>query len=369
MSSNPLRLLRQLGQSVWLDHIERGLILGGGLARLIEEDGVSGLTSNPAIFQKAFAGHEVYRASIESMARAGRKAEEVHEALIIEDIQAAADVLAPVYRDTQGRDGFVSLEVSPHLARDTEGTCSEAKRLWARVGRENLMIKVPGTIEGIEAVRRLTADGVNVNITLLFSVERYEAVAEAFMAGLEERLSRDLGIERIACVASFFLSRIDTLVDQRLEAVDDPEVKRLRGECAIACAREAYRRYRAIIASDRWRALEARGARSQRLLWASTSTKNPEYSDVKYVEALIGPDTITTVPPETLSAYRDHGDPKVRLTEPGPTLATIVEALTAAGIDWSAVAPQLEADGIRKFIEPHEAALAALRKRIDTLTR
>jgi transaldolase len=368
---NPVRRLTELGQSVWLDFIERSFVRRGALAALIRDDGVSGVTSNPAIFHKAIPQEHSYRASIAALMRAGLAAHEIHEALIIQDIRDAADALADVFARSGGRDGFVSLEVSPHLARDTDGTYWEARRLWTLVDRPNLMIKVPGTNEGVPAVRRLIADGLNVNVTLLFSVERYAAIAAAFVDGLEDRLARGLSLENVASVASFFLSRIDTLIDSQLDASDAGGAKLLRGECAITCARAAYRHYCSMIGGTRWQGLSSRGARAQRLLWASTSAKDPRYSDVKYVEALIGRDTVTTLPPETLSAYRDHGRPALRLQETPDaahmSLETLAGRLAEAGIDWPAAAAQLESDGIRKFVEPHEATLAALRKQIATL--
>lgn len=361
--------LTQLGQSVWLDYIERGFVKGGDLARLIAEDCVSGLTSNPAIFQKAFAEGRLYQEEIHKLAREGLDAHEIHEALVIEDIRDAADVLAAVHDRTAGIDGYVSLEVSPHLAGDAVGTISEAKRLWALVDRRNLMIKVPGTIAGLIAIRRLIADGINVNVTLLFSVERYTHVLEQFISGLEDRVAAGQDSFSVASVASFFLSRIDTIIDARIDAQGNPELAPLRGQFALACAHAAYHHYRSVVSSSRWHHLVARGARPQRLLWASTGTKDPAYSDVKYVEALIAPETITTLPPETLVAYRDHGKPAVRLTPESIAVAAgeldrLLHRLAAAGIDWSSIAHELEEQGIRKFIEPHDAALAALQAKI-----
>jgi len=358
---NPLQRLAAFGQSVWLDYIEREFVRGGRLARLIAQDNVSGVTSNPAIFHKAIVEHGTYDDAIESLARAGLAAHEIQEALIVEDVREAADVLANVYERSSGHDGFVSLEVSPHFARDTEGTYWEAKRLWTLVRRANLMVKVPGTKEGVGAIRSLVADGINVNITLLFSVERYAAVADAYIAGLEDRVARRQPIERIASVASLFLSRIDTLIDQQLASAEEPQLRAMRGELAIACARAAYLHFVFTMASSRWRELAFRGAHPQRLLWASTGTKNPAYSDVKYVDALVGPDTVTTLPLETLCAYRDHGAPARRLGGRQPDLDALLHGLAAAGIEWEPLAARLEEEGIEKFIEPHEATLAALR--------
>jgi transaldolase len=361
-----------LGQSVWLDYIERGFVTGGELATVIRADGVSGLTSNPAIFHKAITEHREYEPAIAALARDGLAAHEIYEALIIEDIRQAADALAGVYGQTHGRDGFVSLEVAPSFARDAEGTYWEAKRLWTLVDRSNLMIKVPGTPEAVPAIQRLTADAINVNVTLLFGVERYDLVAEAFIAGLEQRAASNQPVAHIAGVASFFLSRIDTLVDRLLESSGDAEASTLRGQCAIASARLAYEHFRARTAAPRWRSLSARGARPQRLLWASTGTKDPAYSDVKYVDALIGPETVTTLPVETLIDYRDHGDPALRLQEEkagkDSSSRQLIRRLAAAGVDFDRVAQRLEEEGIRKFIEPFEATLAALRTRLSKRT-
>jgi transaldolase len=370
MPPNPLRQLEALGQSVWLDFIERGFVRNGGLAKLIHEDGVSGVTSNPAIFHHAIAQGASYREAIDQRARAGLAAHEIHEALVIEDLRDAAAALHDVYRDSNGRDGYVSLEVSPLMARDADETYWEAKRLWALVNRPNLMIKVPGTVQGIAAIRRLTADGININVTLLFSVERYEAVAEAFIEGLSERSDRKLSLEPIASVASFFLSRIDALLDPKLDAAGTSEARALRGQCAIVCGRAAYSYNRQLLDTQRWRALQARGARPQRLLWASTGAKDPAYSDTKYVDALVYPDTVTTLPPATLVAYRDHGRPTTQPVDSQAADVSVKELarrLADAEIDWQATARQLEEEGIQKFIEPHEAIVASLRTRMAML--
>jgi transaldolase len=322
------------------------------------------VTTNPAIFQQAISQGASYRAAIGELAAAGLAAHEIHEALVIEDVRAAAAALQDTYGRSNGREGFVSLEVSPLLAHDPGETYWEAKRLWALVDRPNLMIKVPGTLEGIEALRRLTADGINVNVTLLFGVERYQAVAEAFIEGLSERAGRKLPLQPVASVASFFLSRIDAVLDPKLDAAGAPEARALRGQCAIGCARAAYSYYRQLVETSRWRALQTQGARPQRLLWASTGTKDPTYSDVKYVDALVYPDTITTLPPATLAAYRDHGRPARQDVDSRPAdvaVSELARRLADVGIDWRAVAGQLEAEGIRKFVEPHQAILATVR--------
>lgn len=369
---NPLLRLVDLGQSVWLDYVERGFVRDGQLARLIEEDGLKGVTSNPAIFHKAIVEHRTYDAAIDTLVDQGLRAHEIHEVLIIEDIREVADLLAPVYARTDGRDGFVSLEVSPHLAHDTEGTYWEAKRLAALVERQNLMIKVPGTQEGIPAIRALTADGINVNVTLLFSPQRYVAVADAFISGLEDRLRRGQPIGSVASVASFFLSRIDTLVDQSIDSLHDADLNALRGQSAIASAHTAYDHFWSMTSSARWRVLLSHNARPQRLLWASTGTKDPAYSDVKYVDALVGPDTVTTLPPETLAAYRDHGRPMSQLPAApgtGPRWQDIIDRFAVVGIEWDTLTSQLEQEGIRKFIAPHEATLLILRARVSTKRR
>src|SRR5690606_10334749 len=355
------------GQSVWLDYIERGFLTRGDFAKSIREDCVTGITSNPAIFHKAITEYQQYDDDIRRLARLGRSTSEIYDELVVADIQAAADALRGVYDETRGADGFVSLEVSPHLARDTNRTIEDGLRLNRLVDRPNVMIKVPATVEGLQAIRRLTAEGVNVNITLLFSVERYTAVADAYLEGLEQRLAEKQPIDRIASVASFFLSRIDTLVDKRLEALGTDAAKELKGEAAIASAQLAYRRYEAIIDGERWEALEAKGARRQRLLWASTGTKNPAYHDTKYIEPLIGPDTVTTLPPETLAAYRDHGEPASRLQDDSERTDEALAALQAEGVDLRAVAAHLEEEGIEKFIQPFDATLNALSERARKL--
>ncbi|MYK97411.1 MAG: transaldolase, partial [Gemmatimonadetes bacterium] len=313
--ANPLNQLERHGQSFWLDSISRELMYSGRLRKLIEEDGLKGMTSNPAIFEKAIAGSTDYDADIERLAAANRTALEIYETLAISDIREAADHLAVVYEATGGADGFVSLEVSPELADDTEGTIEEARRLWKAVDRPNVMIKVPATEAGVPAVRQLIGEGLNINVTLMFSRAVYEAVADAYISGLEDRLAAGGEISGIASVSSFFISRIDTLVDallaERAERAGDPgeraAILELIGKTAIANGKTTYQRYKTIYTSPRWSALAEKGARKQRLLWASTSTKNPEYRDVLYVEELIGKNTINTLPDETLVAFRDHG--------------------------------------------------------------
>ena len=352
---NPLRGLESLGQSVWIDYIRRGMILSGELEHLIEDDGVTGVTSNPSIFEKAIAGSNDYDNAIQVMALEGKKSAAMYETLAIDDIQLAADMLRPVYERLDGADGFVSLEVSPRLAHDTAGTIVEAQRLWNRVDRPNLMIKVPGTVEGLPAIRHLIAGGINVNVTLLFGLPRYRQVAEAFIAGLEERVTRRLPVRHVASVASFFLSRIDLLVDGLLDETINAggpaaaAAVPLRGETAIASARLAYRIYRDLFGGERFRKFASRDARSQRLLWASTGVKNPAYSDLKYVEQLIGAATITTLPAEVVRAYRDHGSPRALLTENAWAARSVLERLAALGIDLDPLTRRLEEEGIAKF--------------------
>jgi transaldolase len=360
MTANPLRTLHALGQSVWLDDIRRAWLVDGTLARLVAEDGVSGLTSNPAIFEKAIAQHHDYDSAIAGAARRGLDSGAIYEELVLEDVGHAAELLRPVHAQSGGRDGYVSLEVSPHLAHDSGQTLAEAQRLWGLLGRANMLIKVPATRAGLPAIRRLIASGINVNVTLLFSVARYREVADAWLTGLEDRARAGLRLEGVASVASFFLSRIDTLVDKRLDAHGGAGAHELRGQAAVASARLAFQVYKELITSPRWLALASQGARPQRLLWASTSTKDPRYSDVKYVEPLIGPDTVNTLPIETLDAYRDHGQPRVRIEDDLAGARALPGRLAALGIDLEEAAQQLEEEGVRKFIEPYDRLLAAL---------
>jgi transaldolase len=367
MENNPLLGIKSLGQSIWLDYIERGMLARGEIARLIENDGLAGITSNPTIFEKAISGHKDYDAAIAALARRGVSVKEMYEALILEDIGSAADLFIPVYQQTQGRDGFVSIEVSPRLADDTELTVKEGRRLWENLRRLNVMIKVPATVAGLPAIRQLIADGINVNVTLLFGLARYREVVQAYMSGLEDRVAAGKPLGSIASVASFFLSRIDVLVDRQLDKLAgsgaEKSVSALRGQAAIAYARLAYQMYKELVGGDRWRKLAVRGARTQRLLWASTGTKDPAYSDVKYADPLIGPDTVNTLPPETLDAYRDHGQPALRL-EQGLALASELPArLSRHGIDLEAVALQLEIEGVKKFVEPFDKLLNSLEQR------
>lgn len=364
-----VRQLLGFGQSVWIDYISRRL-LAGGLQRLVAEDGLRGLTSNPAIFEKAIAYDEEYRSGLTAAARRGeRDAESIYERLAFEDIRMAADQTESVYRASGGRDGFVSLEVAPRYAHDTERTVAEAHRLWRAIARPNLMIKVPATPAGLPAIEALIADGINVNVTLLFSVEVYEQVARAYQSGLARRLAAGGDIARIGSVASFFVSRIDTAVDKLLEkraasagdALRD-DLLGLRGHAAIANAKLAYARYQVLFAGTAWERLAERGAGVQRLLWASTSTKNPAYADTLYVDELIGPDTVNTMPPETLDAFRDHGRLAATLERDLGGARDTMEAIAAAGISLEAVTGQLLGDGVRLFAEAYDRLLDAVRR-------
>ena len=357
-TSNPLVRLGELGQSPWYDYITRDLVTTGELARLIAEDGLRGMTSNPTIFEKAIGGSRHYDDEIRSLTDAGRGAQEIFEHLAVSDVRSACDAFAPVHQATGGQDGLVSLEVSPALARDTAGTIHEAERLWQALDRPNAMIKIPGTAEGLPAIAHCIAAGISVNVTLLFSVERYGEVIEAFLEGLDRRSAAGLPLGPIASVASFFVSRVDGKVDPLLDRLGDPEA--LRGRIAIANACAAYRLFEWSLGTPRWERLSRAGARPQRPLWASTSTKDPRYTDVHYVEALIGPRTVNTLPPETFAAYRDHGQPAVRIQEGVAAAPALLKALAGLGIDLQAVTRELEADGVAKFAASYASLLAGI---------
>jgi transaldolase/glucose-6-phosphate isomerase len=373
MKENPLLGLQALGQSIWMDFIRRGMLASGELERHIREDGLRGVTSNPSIFEKAIVGSHDYDGRIRTLAREGKTAAEIYLDLAVEDIQRAADLFRPVYEELAGGDGFVSLEVSPLLAHDTAGTIAEARRLWAAVDRPNVMIKVPGTPEGIPAIRQLIGEGINVNVTLLFGLPRYREVAEAFLAGLEILGGQGKSLKKIASVASFFLSRIDTMVDPLLQKAmksgpKAEDARTFQGQVAIASAKVAYRIFQDLSKRERFQKLASQGARPQRLLWASTSTKNPAYNDVKYVEALIGPETINTLPMETLEAYRDHGRPVPRLTEDEPEAEKVLHRLSEFGVELDVVTQTLEDEGVKKFIQSFELLMQTLeQKRADAL--
>jgi transaldolase len=349
---SPLSELARFGQSYWLDDLTRPMIENGELQRRVTSEGLTGVTANPAIFRAALHASDAYDRQIRELAVHPLK--DIYEALIVADVRDACDILRPVYDRTEGRDGFVSLEVSPYLANNTQGSIDEARRLWHAVARPNLFIKIPGTFEGIAAVEALLFDGINVNITLLFSVERYEEIALAYMSALERRKLAGQPLANVASVASFFLSRIDTSVDEQLRqklAGGMTKAERLLGKCAIANARIAYRRFKELTSSGRWRALESAGARPQRLLWASTSTKNPAYDDLMYVEPLIGPQTINTLPRETIAAFADHGKVTASLEQGSDEAVQVMRDLQRAGIDVPQVTRQLLDDGIGKFVD------------------
>jgi transaldolase / glucose-6-phosphate isomerase len=370
-ATNPLKDLLKYGQSVWLDYIRRDLLTSGELKRLIEEDGLRGMTSNPAIFEKAIADSTLYSDILQSLrSRSDLDAKGRYEILAIRDIQDAADFLRPVYDSSKRRDGYVSLEVSPYLARNTEGTLAEARRLWQTVGRENVMIKVPGTAEGIPAFQQLISEGININVTLLFSQEVYKRVADAYIAGLEQLSARGGDVSKIASVASFFISRIDSSVDaivgERLKASkEQPEQEQLKsmlGKVAIANGKQTYVSYQKIFSGDRWKVLSTKGAQTQRVLWASTSTKNPNYRDVLYVEELIGPDTVNTIPPATLDAFRDHGRARPSLTEDVESANRTMETAAKLGISMKEVTDKLTDDGVRLFAEAFDKLLKAVER-------
>lgn len=363
MKENPLRKLESYGQSIWLDFIHRHLIESGGLQRLIDEDGLAGITSNPSIFDEAIEGSDVYDGAIRSLAREGKSADEIYQTLTTQDVGQAADIFRPTYDRLQSGDGFVSIEVNPHLAHDAQATNEAARRLWEMLRRPNVFVKVPATLEGVQCIRQLISEGVNVNVTLLFGLPRHRMVADAYVSGLEDRVAKGLPIENIASVASFFLSRIDALLDPMLERLDVDDARRLRGRIAISSAKIAYRIYKEVFGGERFRKLAGLGARTQRVLWASTSTKNPEYPDTKYVEALIGSDTINTLPMKTLEAYRDHGDPAPRLEDNLDEAYRDLDLLAELGIDIDKATQQLEDDAIEKFNKPYDSLMSNLEKK------
>jgi transaldolase / glucose-6-phosphate isomerase len=370
-SQNPLKALIGYGQSVWLDYIRRSLITTGELARLIDEDGLRGVTSNPSIFEKAITGSTDYTQALQELVkRKDLDAKGIFEQLAIRDIQDATTIMRPVYDQTKRRDGYVSLEVSPYLAHKTQETLEEARRLWKAVDRENTMIKVPGTAEGIPAIRQLISEGLNINVTLLFAQEVYERVAEAYIAGLEDLAKRGGDLSRAASVASFFVSRIDSLLDaqlaERIKSAKSPSeqavLRGLQGKVAIANAKLTYQRYKEIFSGPRWAALASRGAQTQRLLWASTSTKNPAYRDVLYVEELIGPDTVNTIPPATFDAFRDHGKPRASLEDDLESALDTMQTLAKVGISMKEATDKLTEDGVKLFAEAFDKLLEAVDK-------
>jgi transaldolase len=364
---NPLVRLGELGQSPWYDYITRGLVASGELARLIREDGLRGMTSNPTIFEKAVSGSGSYDDDIRRLGQEGRSAAEIFEALAVADVRAACDVFAGLHRRTGGLDGQVSLEVSPELANDTSATIHEAERLWQALDRPNAMIKIPGTEAGLPAITRCIADGISVNVTLLFAVERYAAVIEAWLTGLERRLDAGLPLAPVASVASFFVSRVDGKVDALLDRASAGAASPLRGRIAIANAASAYRLFEWSLGTPRWDRLAKAGARPQRPLWASTSTKDPQYSDTYYVEALVAPRTVNTLPPETFAAYREHGSPAVRIRESITAAPAELKALASAGIDLATITRELEEEGVAKFAASYRSLLAGIEAKAGQL--
>jgi transaldolase/glucose-6-phosphate isomerase len=373
-ATNPLKALLSYGQSMWLDYIRRDLLTSGKLKAMINDDGLRGMTSNPSIFEKAIGESSLYDDMLKSLAsRPDLNATARYEQIAIRDIQDAADTLKPVYESSKFHDGFVSLEVSPLLALKTQETIDEGRRLRKAVGRENVMIKVPGTPEGLPAIRQLIGEGININVTLLFAQEVYEQVAEAYLAGLEDLAKRGGNLKKMAGVSSFFISRIDTLVDSiiddKLKATNDSQqqelLKSLQGKVAIANGKLTYQRYQRIFSGPRWEALASKGAQTQRVLWASTSTKNPAYRDVMYVEELIGPDTVNTMPPATVDAFRDHGRLRNSLTEDVAGAQKVMDDLGKGGISIKEATTKLTADGVKLFADAFHKLLAVVEKSVE----
>jgi transaldolase len=373
-ATNPLKELLAYGQSMWLDYIRRDLITTGKLKAMIADDGLRGMTSNPSIFEKAIGDSSLYDDKLKELAaQPNLTATDRYEQIAIRDIQDAADILKPVYESSKFHDGYVSLEVSPLLALETQKTLEEARRLWKAVNRPNVMIKVPGTPEGIPAIQQLVGEGININVTLLFAQEVYEKVAAAYVAGLEELAKRGGDLRKMASVASFFISRIDSLVDSMLDeklkqssqAEEQALLKSLKGKIAIANGKLTYQKYQQIFSGPGWEALAAKGAQPQRVLWASTSTKNPEYRDVMYVEELIGPDTVNTMPPATVDAFRDHGKLRNSLTENVAASKKVMEDLDQAGISIQEVTTKLTADGVKLFADAFNKLLAVVAKSVE----
>jgi len=372
--TNPLKELLNFGQSMWLDYIRRDLLTTGKLKAMIADDGLRGMTSNPSIFEKAIGESSLYDDMLKSLAaQPGLDAKSRYEQIAIRDIQEAADILKPVYESSKFHDGYVSLEVSPLLALETEKTLEEARRLWKTVNRPNVMIKVPGTAEGIPAIRQLIGEGININVTLLFAQDVYEKVAEAYIGGLEDLAKRGGDLKKMASVASFFISRIDTLVDSRIDdklknttdAQQQTLLKSLKGKVAIANGKLTYQRYQTIFSGPRWEALASKGAQTQRVLWASTSTKNPEYRDVMYVEELIGPNTVDTMPPATVDAFRDHGRLRNSLMENVAGSKKVMDDLEKAGISMKEVTTKLTTDGVKLFADAFNKLIAVVEKSVQ----
>ena len=371
--TQPIQELHQLGQSLWYDNIQRRLLEDGTLAGMIERNEIRGVTSNPSIFNKAIGNSQDYDREIWDLTTYGKSREEIYEELVIADIQRAAELFHPLYQGTSGGDGYVSLEVNPHLAHDSEGTAAEAQRLWERVDRPNLMVKIPATKEGLPAIRQTIAAGINVNVTLIFGIGRYRSVMEAYLDGLSDRLEKGEEIDGVASVASFFISRIETRVDQRIgELIEEhPEqeghLNDLYGRAAVASGKVAYQAYQEVLGEDnpRFADLKAQGASRQRVLWASTSTKDPRYSDVKYVEEMIGPDSVNTVPPSTLEAFRDHGKAEITIDKDLDGARQALTALEKAGLGLDRITQSLEEEGVRSFTEAYDDLLETIQSRMD----
>ena len=372
MGKNPVYQIKNFGQSVWYDNIERSILTSGKLKDMVEEDGICGVTSNPTIFEKAITQSNEYDPEIEELARKNKTAEEVYNSLTIKDVTLAADILYRIYKETEGKDGYVSIEVPPKYAYDIEETIGEAQKLFERIGRENIMIKVPATEEGALAIERLISNGVNINATLVFSLSHYESVAQAYIRGLEEFCEKGGDLKKVASVASLFVSRIDTLVDRRIasliELEKDPEKKRdleqLKGTAAIANSKKVYQKFKEIFSQEKFKDLEKRGAKVQRPLWASTSTKNPVYSDVKYVEELIGPDTVNTIPQVTLDAFRDHGKPRLSLEESLGGVEEVLSRMKKVGIDLDEVCETLQREGVDAFAKSFDNLVSAIEEKM-----
>jgi len=357
MKHNKLKSIQDLGQSIWLDFFDRKIMDTGKLEKLIEHDGIRGVTANPSIFEKAINSSSDYEKDITVLSKQKGSNEDTFFSLAVIDIKRAADFFKSVYEETNGDDGFVSIEVSPHLAHDTEGTIKQARELWYAINRKNVMIKIPGTAEGLPAIRKCISEGININITLLFGLHRYKQVTDAYISGLEDRIKADEPIDQIASVASFFLSRIDVLIDPLLE---EKGLDKMKGEVAIASAKKAYEIFKEVFNSERFKNLEAKGAKRQRVLWASTSSKDPSFSDVKYVEALIGPDTINTIPIETLEAFNDHGKAESHLEDDLNKATQLLMQLKEKEIDINTITQQLEDEGIEKFNKAYDKLLEAI---------
>jgi transaldolase len=366
MSRTKLHTLAEVGQSVWLDYIDRELITTGGLTTYVYR-GLRGVTSNPAIFQKAIGEGNEYNVQIQQLALAGKSAEEIYEGLVVEDSRMAADVLRPVFDESEGTDGFFSLEVNPHLAHDKQGTINEATRLFAMVDRPNIMIKVPATPEGVMAFQQLTEDGININVTLMFSLSQYDQIAEAYIAAMEKRAENVYNLQQIASVASIFVSRLDTKVDPMLEAFKTPKADALKGRMGIANAKIVYQHFKDAFLSERWKRLKEKGAHIQRVLYGSTGTKNPDYSDVMYVENLVGPNTVNTVPPKTLEAFIDHGTVALTLESGLEEARAQLEELATLGINLDEVTQELLDEGVENFAKPYDELIKTITEKKEAL--